>query len=86
MRTADRNHEEKAALLECFNEQVSEGVRQLCCRCVGVAIGHQAQLPHLLLGQRFQKRGDRIEGNGENRSGIFFRRDFDERLEIAQLQ
>lgn len=49
-------------------------------------MGHQAQSPHLLLGQRFQKRGDRIDGNGENRSGIFFRRDFDERLEIAQLQ
>jgi hypothetical protein len=43
-------------------------------------------LPHLLLGQPFQKGGDRIDGNGENRGGIFIRRDFDERLEIAQLQ
>jgi hypothetical protein len=42
-------------------------------------------LPHLLLGQPFQKGGDRIDGNGENRRGIFIRRDFDERLEIAQL-
>ena len=51
-----------------------------------MAIGHQAQSPHLLLDQPFQKGGDRIDGNGENRSGIFFRRNFDERLEIAQLQ
>ena len=43
-------------------------------------------MPHLLLGQPFQKGGDRIDGNGENRGGIFIRRDFDERLEIVQLQ
>jgi hypothetical protein len=43
-------------------------------------------LPHLLLGQPVQKGGDRIDANGENRRGIFIRRDFDERLEIAQLQ
>lgn len=86
MRTVDRDPAENAALLGCSNEEAWEGVRQLCCRCVGVAIRQQAQSPHLLLGQPFQKGGDRIDGNGENRGGIFLRRDFDERLEIAQLQ
>ena len=42
-------------------------------------------MPHLLLGQPFQKGGDRIDGNGENRGGIFPRCDFYERLEIGQL-
>ena len=41
IRTADRDPMEKAALLECFNEQVCEEVRQHCCKCVGVAMGHK---------------------------------------------
>ncbi len=50
MRMADRNLMEKAALLEWLNEDLGEGVRQPCCRCVVVAIEQQAELPHLLLG------------------------------------
>jgi len=40
MRMADRDPAEKAVLLECFNEEARERVRQPCFRCVGVAIGH----------------------------------------------
>jgi len=42
MRTADRDPEEKTALLEWANEETSEGVRQHCCRCAGVAIEQRA--------------------------------------------
>ena len=42
-------------------------------------------MPHLLLDQPFQEGGARMDGNEGNRGGFFFRRDFDERLEIAEL-
>ena len=54
MRMADRNLMEKAALLEWFNEDLREGVRQPCYRCVGMAIDQQSQSPHLLLGRPIQ--------------------------------
>ena len=34
-------------------------------------------------GSAFSERGDRIDGKGGNRGGIFLRRDFDERLEVV---
>ena len=57
MRMADRNLMEKAALLEWLNEDLGEGVRQPCCRCVVVAIEQQAELPHLLLGASLSGQG-----------------------------
>ena len=42
-------------------------------------------MPHLLLDQPFQKGGDRMDGNGGNRGGIFLRRDFDGRPEIVEF-
>jgi hypothetical protein len=50
-----------------------------------MAIGPQAQSPHLFPGQPFQKGGDCIDGRGKDTGG-FFLRDFDERLKVAQLQ
>jgi hypothetical protein len=48
MRTRIRDPMEKAALLECFNEEFLGRVRQPCCRCVGVAIGHEPTRPGYL--------------------------------------
>lgn len=53
------------------------------CRCGYRAIGLIATT---ISGSAISERGDRIDGKGENRGGIFLRRDSDERLEIAQLQ
>ena len=85
MRMADRNLMEKAALLEWFNEDLREGVRQPCCRCVGMAIEQQAQSPHLLLGRPFQKGGDCMDGRRESCGGSYFRCDLDEFVSLAQL-
>ena len=87
MRMADRNLMEKAALLEWFNEDLREGVRQPCRRCEGMAIEQQAQLPHLLLllGRPFQKGGDCMDGRRESCGGSYFRCDLDERVSLAQL-
>ena len=50
-----------------------------------MAIGPQAQSPHLFPGQPFQNGGDCRDGRGKDSGGLFHR-DFDERLKIAQLQ
>lgn len=45
-----------------------------------------AQSPHLLLGQPFQKGGNRIDGRRKDRGEIILRLDIDECLDIAELQ
>jgi len=87
MRMADRNLMEKAALLEWINEDLREGVRQPCRRCVGMAIEQQAQLPHLLLllGRHFFERGRLCGWKARKLWGSYFRCDLDERVILLQL-
>ena len=60
-------------------------MRQPCYSCIW---GYRATGPIATStsGSAFSERGDHIDGKRENRGGVFLRHDFDERLEIAQLQ